>query len=131
MNLLLDTHVLLWAATDNPRLGQDTRDLMASAHERHVSAASASEIAMRARIGKLPHGRAVLDGWTALLRNLQAVELPLTGAHMARAGDMQWEHRDPFDRMLVAQSQLEGLALLTDDRATRAYADVRTVWGSV
>jgi len=129
MNLLLDTHVLLWAATDDARLGQEARETLASADERHVSAASAFEIATKARIGKLSQGRTVLDGWARLMRNLQAVELPLTAAHMARAGGMVWEHRDPFDRMLVAQAQLEGLALLTDDRQIRAHAEVRTVWG--
>ncbi|GAA1514078.1 type II toxin-antitoxin system VapC family toxin [Nocardioides humi] len=130
MTLLLDTHVLLWAATDSPRLGHGVRVRLGSASERHVSAASAFEIATKTRLGKLPHGRSVLDGWARLLRNLQATELPLSVAHMSRAGGLLWEHRDPFDRMLVAQAQLEGLTLLTEDRAIREYDDVRTVWGA-
>lgn len=129
MNLLLDTHVLLWLAADNPRITDSTRTLLADAAERQVSAASAYEIAEKTRLGKLPGGRSVLDGWARLLRNLQATELPLTVAHMTRAGAMEWAHRDPFDRMLVAQAQMEGLALVTDDTAITQYGDVRTRWG--
>lgn len=125
-NLLLDTHVLLWLATDSPRVGDTTRTLLADASERHVSAASAYEIAVKTRLGKLPGGASVLDGWSRLLRNLQADELPLSVAHTVRAGRLDWSHRDPFDRMLVAQAQIEGLVLLTDDSAIRAFEDVRT-----
>ena len=128
VNLLLDTHVLVWLAADSPRAGVATRTLLADAAERHVSAASAYEIATKTRSGRLVGGHAVLDGWDRLLRNLQAAELPMTSAHMRRAGALAWEHRDPFDRMLVAQAQLEGLTLLTADAELRAYEDVRTSW---
>lgn len=129
MKLLLDTHVLLWLASDNSRLGPGERALLEAAAERHVSAASAYEIAQKTRLGRLPGGTQVLDGWQGLLRNVQATELPLSVAHMARAGAMTWAHRDPFDRMLVAQAQLEGLSLMTDDAAIRSFGDVRTRWG--
>lgn len=129
MRLLLDTHVLLWLASDSPRLGQEERTLLGAAAERHVSAASAYEIAQKTRLGRLRGGTQVLDGWQRLLRNVQATELPLTVGHMARAGSMDWSHRDPFDRMLVAQAQLEGLSLMTDDAAIRSFDDVRTRWG--
>lgn len=128
VNLLLDTQVLVWLAADSPRAGEATRQLLATAAERHVSAASAYEIATKTRLGRLAGGDAVLDGWDRLLRNLQAAELPLTSAHMRRAGALAWEHRDPFDRMLVAQAQLEGLTLLTADAVLRTYEDVRTSW---
>ncbi len=127
--LLLDTHVLLWAVADDSRLGSATRDLIGTASERWVSAASAYEIAVKVRLGRLPGGGLVLDGWGRVLRNLQAAELSLSVTHMARAGSLGWEHRDPFDRMLVAQAQAEGVALVTSDRAIRSYGDVRTVWG--
>ncbi|MBM7517403.1 type II toxin-antitoxin system VapC family toxin [Nocardioides nitrophenolicus] len=128
MNLLLDTHVLLWLAADDSRLTAVTRELLAGASQRHVSAASAYEIALKTRLGRLPGGTAVLDGWGRLMRNLQASELPLSVAHMARAGSMDWHHLDPFDRMLVAQAQLEGLTLVTDDGTIRDFHDVRTRW---
>lgn len=128
MIVLLDTHVLLWLAADSPRVSHGVRELVAAASVRHVSAASAFEIATKTRLGKLPGGRSVLDGWERLLSNLQASELPLSVSHMARAGSLELPHRDPFDRMLVAQAQLEGLVLLTDDAALRAYEDVRSAW---
>ncbi len=128
MTLLLDTHVLLWLAADDPRAGERVRASLAGASERHVSAASAFEIATKARLGKLPGGRSVLDGWSRLKRNLQVTELELTVPHMARAGSLDWSHRDPFDRMLVAQAQLDGLTLLTDDAAIRSFEDVRSTW---
>ncbi len=128
MNLLVDTHVLLWFAADSRRLGKASRGLLSAADDRFVSAASAYEIALKTRLGRLPGGKTVLDGWPRLMRNLQATELPLTVAHMARAGELTWAHRDPFDRMLVAQAQLDGLVLLTDDVAIRDYEDVRTRW---
>ena len=89
VNLLLDTHVLVWLAADSPRAGVATRTLLADAAERHVSAASAYEIATRTRSGRLVGGHAVLDGWDRLLRNLQAAELPMTSAHMRR-GPAPW-----------------------------------------
>lgn len=128
MNLLLDTHVLIWFASNSDRLGEQPRALLAEAAERHVSAASAHEIAVKTRLGKLRGGQQVLDGWSRLLRNLQADELPLDVSHMTRAGLLDWAHRDPFDRMLVAQAQLEGLTLLTDDSVVRDHTDVRTRW---
>lgn len=128
MNLLLDTHVLLWAASGSDRLGPAQRAILADATGRFVSAASAHEIAVKTRLGRLPAGHGVLDGWSRLLANLQAQELPLTVSHMARAGGLDWEHRDPFDRMLVAQAQTEAMTLLTDDRTVRTFDDVRTRW---
>lgn len=127
-SLLLDTHVLLWWAGDDSRLGDRQRTALAAAEHRFVGAASAYEIALKSRLGRLPGGRAVLDGWQRLLRGLLATELPLTTAHMARAGGLEWVHRDPFDRMLVAQAQVEGVVLLTDDRRIRDFEDVRTTW---
>lgn len=128
MNLLLDTHVLLWAASGSDRLGTDQRELMRAAASRRVSAASAYEIAIKTRLGKLLGGQQVLAGWERLLQNLQAEELPLSTAHMIQAGGLAWSHRDPFDRMLVAQAQAEGLTLLTDDAAIGDHRDVRTRW---
>lgn len=130
MTLLLDTHVVLWLLGDSERAGPALRDRVAEAPVRLVSAASAYEIAIKTRLGKLPGGRAVIDGWSRALRDLQATELSLSPAHMLRAGDLPWEHRDPFDRMLVAQSQIEGVVLLTDDARIRSFEDVRTSWVS-
>jgi PIN domain nuclease of toxin-antitoxin system len=126
--MLLDTHVLLWLVDDrlHTRVPGSVRAQFESAQHRLISSASAYEIALKAKRGRLPGGQSVLDGWSTVLRNLRATELPLAVPHMARAGSLDWDHRDPFDRMLVAQSQLEGVELLTLDGRIRAYDQVRT-----
>ena len=121
---LLDTHALLWLATDVDRIPAALRDELTAAEEILVSSASAYEIAQKSRAGRLPHGSLVLRRWEHLLGALFAGELPLTVAHMRTAGELDWEHRDPFDRMLVAQAQHEGLILVTNDDRIRTFDEV-------
>lgn len=121
---LLDTHVVLWLATDPGRVPESVRAEITAADAVFVSAASSYEIAQKARLEELPHGGRVLTRWAHLLEALFASELALTGAHMRAAGELTWEHRDPFDRMLVAQAQLEGLILVTADERIRAFPEV-------
>lgn len=121
---LLDTHVVLWLATDPERVPASIRAAITAADEVFVSAASSYEIAQKSRLGRLPHGGRVLMRWSSLLSALIASELPLTGAHMRTAGELTWEHRDPFDRMLVSQAQIEGLILVTADERIRDYPEV-------
>ncbi|MFT4189409.1 MAG: type II toxin-antitoxin system VapC family toxin [Aeromicrobium sp.] len=128
MRLLLDTHVLLWLAQEPRRVPLPVQEAVESADERHVGAASAYEIAFKARRGKLPHGRVIMDGWELLLRTMMARELALSAADMAHAGGLEWSHRDPFDRMLVAQAQRAGLVLVTADERIREFENVRTLW---
>ncbi len=126
MKLLLDTHVLLWAAASPGLLPAGVKRQLEKADQRFISAASGYEIAAKTRLGKLESGDAVLAAWPRLLHELQLVELTLSVSHMTRAGTLAWKHRDPFDRMLVAQAQLDGLTLLTKDSAIRSYRGVRT-----
>lgn len=128
MPLLLDTHVFLWAVSDSPRLTPPMRALLNEAPTRHLSSVSAYEISVKAARGRLPGGQAVLAGWAGFARRLQLGELSLTSEHMIRAGALDWEHRDPFDRMLVAQAQVEGMVLVTSDATIRSFSDVRTTW---
>ena len=121
---LLDTHVILWLATDPERVPSALRKEITAADAVFVSAASSFEIAQKTRIGRLPHGGRVLTRWTTLLAALFAAELPLTGAHMRMAGELEWDHRDPFDRMLVAQAQIDGLILVTADQRIRSFPEV-------
>ena len=121
---LLDTHVILWLATAPERVPDALRQEITTADAVFVSSASSFEIAQKTRFGRLPHGGRVLTRWPALLAALFASELPLTGAHMRTAGELEWDHRDPFDRMLVAQAQIEGLILVTADERIRAYPEV-------
>ncbi|MBI4870735.1 MAG: type II toxin-antitoxin system VapC family toxin [Candidatus Riflebacteria bacterium] len=128
MNYLLDTHAFLWWTLDDRRLSDGVRRLLqAPPGEVYLSAASVWEIALKHSLGKIvlraPLTRVVLEEADRCgLRSL-----PITREHACRSGDLPLHHRDPFDRLLVAQAQLEGLGLVTTDQAIRAY-DVPVFW---
>lgn len=126
--LLLDTHVLLWALLSPSRLSPKVRDLLRDpATSVLVSAASAWEISTKHRLGKLQHAGAVVSSYHDHLRRFRAEELAISSAHALAAGSFSVEHRDPFDRMLSAQSMLEGLPLVSDDDAFKLFP-VAIVW---
>ena len=121
MKLLLDTHVLLWAAGEPARLKPATRRLLQdSRHELLFSAASIWEVSIKMTLGRddLAADPRVLR--RGLLDN-GYTELPITGAHAAAVLDLPALHRDPFDRLLVAQAQVEGITLLTADAVVASY----------
>ena len=128
MRLLLDTHVVVWLAVQPDRVPEGVRDRVRAAEENVISAVSAYEVAYKTRIGKFPQGRFLVDAWTPVRTSLRACELGISADHMLRAGTLAWAHRDPFDRRLVAQAQMEALTLVTADESIRAYCDVRTIW---
>ncbi|MDR3755106.1 MAG: type II toxin-antitoxin system VapC family toxin [Terracidiphilus sp.] len=118
MRLLLDTHVVLWWDADDSRLSALFRDAIASADsEVFVSAASAWEIGIKKASGKLQAGASV----ALTIRRHAFTALPVTVEHAEWAGSLPLLHRDPFDRLLVAQAQLEGLALVTVDEQILRY----------
>jgi PIN domain nuclease of toxin-antitoxin system len=120
VRLLLDTHVLLWWLADDPALGERAARAIEREPEVFVSAASVWEIAIKKAIGRL-------DAPDDLVETVGAsgfLPLPIGLAHADRAGSLPPHHADPFDRMLVAQAQLEGLTLVTADARLPAY-DVR------
>ncbi len=128
MRLLLDTHALLWWWTDDKRLPESARSLIAdSANTVLVSAASAWEIATKQRLGKLDLVPEVTARFSELVAADGFDHLPVTHVHSLRAGSFDCAHRDPFDRMLAAQSMLEVLPLMTRDPAFSQF-DVQTVW---
>ena len=128
MRLLLDTPALLWWLTDDPQLSATARQWLGDeANQVLVSAASAWEIATKQRIGKLQGIAPVADWYNELVAADGFVHLPITHAHALRAGAFAVAHRDPFDRMLAAQADLESLSLLTCDTALAAFAR-KTVW---
>lgn len=128
MRLLLDTHALLWWLDGDRRLSAKARRAMASdANIIYVSAASAWEITTKARLGKLPGATEVAADVVACVTGQGFAPLDITLLHAQRAGSLGGTHRDPFDRMLVAQSQIEDVALITDDEAFDAF-DVRRFW---
>jgi len=117
VRLLLDTHALLWWLDDDARLEKSAVDAIAGAELVAVSAASAWEIGLKQAIGTLRGP----DDLSAELATNGFTELPVTVAHALAAGALPPHHSDPFDRMLVAQSQLEGLTLVTRDDRLGAY----------
>lgn len=129
MTYLLDTHVMLWALTEPARLGRKARKIIESPASRlMVSAASAWEIAMKHRLGKLPQADALLGAYSKHLDRLGAIRLPVTEDHALLAGRLEWGHRDPFDRMLAAQAMIESLVLITGDPAFGGCRGVPTLW---
>lgn len=128
MILLLDTHALLWWITDSPRLSPRARGLMADAgNELLWSVASSWEVAIKNAVGRLPlPAPPALFIPEHLARN-NVGTLPVQNAHAFRAGALPPHHRDPFDRMLIAQAQIEKIPLLSADRRMRPY-ELEVMW---
>ena len=128
MRLLLDTHAFLWWLDGDRRLSIKARRLIADeANAVLVSAASAWEITTKARLGKLPGAKDVAADVLGCIGNQGFVPLDITVLHAQRAGGLAGDHRDPFDRMLIAQAQLEDVAIISDDAVFDEYG-VRRVW---
>lgn len=127
MRVLLDTHVWLWMWGEPERVRNEARSVIEDpANELNVSAVSAWEISAKEAAGRLRLPTSG-EGWLADPRHRRDVtELPITFAHAIRAGSLPPHHRDPFDRMLVAQAQVEGLVLVSADRKLAAY-DVEAI----
>ena len=123
MNLLLDTHAVLWWRTNDRRLSRTARQAFGSADLVWVSAVSGWEVAIKRALGTLRLDGTIED----LLVGDGFSELPLTLRHADRLDGLPRHHADPFDRMLIAQAIVEGLAVVTKDRHFSRY-DVRTVW---
>lgn len=118
MNLLLDSHALLWALHDPSRLTAEGREAIASPHHLvYFSAASAWELEHKAAKGKLT----LPPDWLQAAESLGFVELPLTAADARASAQLPWTHADPFDRVLVAQARERGLRVATRDPMIGAY----------
>jgi PIN domain nuclease of toxin-antitoxin system len=122
MKVLLDTHVLLWWLCDSTRLRAATRELLADPGSELVwSAASTWEIAIKLALGRLHLDRPLAEFTNDVIRAQHLVALPLHHVHAAAVATLPPLHRDPFDRLLVAQARVEALPLLTADAALAAY----------
>ena len=128
MRLLLDTHAFLWWLVDSPRLPQPVRRAIEDeANDVLVSAASAWEIATKHRIGKLPEARAVALDIAGVIAGEGFQELPITVDDAARAGSLPGPHRDPFDRMLIAQAQARNLVIVSIEARFEQFG-IRRLW---
>ncbi|HKY94825.1 MAG TPA: type II toxin-antitoxin system VapC family toxin [Kiloniellales bacterium] len=128
MRLLLDTHALLWWLDGDPQLSPAVRaEIGRESNDVLVSAATAWEICTKFRLGKLDKAADVARDVTACLNEQGFADLPVTVRHGERAGALEGPHRDPFDRMLIAQALLEDLVLVSRERLFDRYG-IRRLW---
>jgi PIN domain nuclease of toxin-antitoxin system len=128
MGLLLDTHAFLWWLAGDRRLSTDARHRIADPDTAvYVSAASAWEITTKFRLGKLAGARSIVDDLGGVIAGQAFTSLPVSVLHAQRAGALAGPHRDPFDRMLIAQSHAEGLTLVSNERVFDSYG-VQRLW---
>ena len=126
MRLLLDTHALLWWLAGDAALSPAARAAIAEeTNAVFVSAASLWEITTKHRLGKLVLSAALLSDLTGVVTDQGFLGLPISLRHAQRAGDLPVPHRDPFDRMLVAQAILDDLVLVSNEHPFDAYGVVR------
>ena len=122
MRVLLDTQVVLWAGIAPARLG-DARRLMDEAEERLISSATTWEVVIKSALGKIRLEMPIENWIERSLSELAAQSLPITNDHAAAVARLEPIHRDPFDRMLIAQALQESALLLTADRALEPYGE--------
>ncbi len=119
MRLLLDTHALLWWLSDDTKLGAEARSAIADgSNEILVSTVSLAEIAIKRSLGKLHAPASILE----VSIDEGFAELPLLSTHAAALARLPWHHRDPFDRLLLAQAEVEDLVVVTADRRFADYS---------
>jgi PIN domain nuclease of toxin-antitoxin system len=127
VRLLLDTHALLWFQAGDRRLSRTARHAMEQpAAEVVISAASVWEMAIKVSLGRLRLSMSV-DAYLTEKVSQGYRLLPVSPGHAARVETLPWHHRDPFDRMLVAQALSEGCAIITRDKAFARYG-VKVIW---
>lgn len=122
MDLLIDTHILIWWLAESTQLSKKARTEIAAAEVVYVSPISAWEIEMKKARGLL----STPDNLEETLRTYALRPLPITVAHGVAAGHLPLHHRDPFDRMLIAQASVESLTLMTGDAVFKKY-DVKVM----
>ncbi|MGD9204876.1 MAG: type II toxin-antitoxin system VapC family toxin [Desulfobacterales bacterium] len=124
----MDTHTFLWWIIDDPQLSEKARELIGNGHNTlYWSAASSWEVSIKYALGRLPLPESPEQFLPAEIEKNRIESLPIIDAHAFRAGQLPHHHRDPFDRMLVAQAQAESLTLLSDDQQL-SYYDVEIQW---
>ncbi len=127
MNVLLDTHTLLWLLSAPSEIESSTLTTVSNPDTRiWVSAASAWEVAIKSRIGRLD-GEVLLSTWADTLANMGVVETPIESADAILAGRLRWAHKDPFDRVIVAQALRRGFTIATRDATILGAALAPTI----
>jgi PIN domain nuclease of toxin-antitoxin system len=128
MRVLLDTHALLWWAHEPEKLSETALEVIGDgANEVFVSAVSAMEIATKSRQGRLEYKSSLASHFLARIADFGFVPLSVSGAHAQRAGSLPGDHKDPWDRLLAAQSQMEEVPLVTTDKRMSDW-NVQALW---
>lgn len=128
MRILLDTHTLLWFSVGDSRISQTARDLVEDVNvQKHLSVVSAWEIAIKYKLGKLDLEMGYESFMKDALNKTHCTLLPISLDHLTLVSDLELHHRDPFDRMIVAQSIAEEMPLVSADDALDKYS-VERVW---
>ena len=128
MKLLLDTHALIWWLAGDLALSHRAREAIATQDNSvAVSAASAMEVATKVRIGKLPGAILLAQDFAAIIAAQGFDELPITVHHARLAGALNIAHKDPFDRLLIAQAQTEDMVLISNEAMFDGFA-VKRIW---
>lgn len=128
MNLLLDTHVFIWAVSDASKLSDKARDLIRdSQHTKWVSLVSVWEMQIKSQIGKLTLGKPLSDLIDEQQGKNDLQILPVVLPHILALDNLPLHHRDPFDKLLIAQSTQEGFVLISQDDVFADY-DVQVLW---
>jgi PIN domain nuclease of toxin-antitoxin system len=128
VKLLLDSHTQIWAADDPAKLTALAQALLQDpSHDRLVSAASLWEIAIKFCLGRLPLSLPYRQWMDKAIADLGLILLPITLDHAERQASLPWHHRDPFDRLLVAQAQVESMPIVSADAILDSYA-ISRIW---
>jgi PIN domain nuclease of toxin-antitoxin system len=128
LKLLLDSHTLLWWLNQDPSLSRNAKAAISKAdNEIFVSSASAWEIAIKVRLGRLPTGKQLVQNFWGHITREQFQPLAISIEHAVQAGLPPGLHKDPFDRMLIAQAQLENAAIVSNDKIFDSYGVAR-IW---
>lgn len=128
MKVLLDTHTLLWFVEDSPNLPMTTRDLIANeTTQRVVSIISLWEIAIKHSLGRLALSLPLEEFIATHIPADKVTLLPVTISHILAFAKLPWHHKDPFDRILVAQASNENIPIISIDKALDAYP-VQRIW---
>ena len=126
---LLDTHALVWALTEPRKLSRKAKNAVESWDSVLVaSAVSAYELTYKRHMGRLSGLDGLFVGYRRHVLELVGEELPISGIHALEAGQLGWEHRDPFDRLLAAQALVEGFTLVTADPAFSGLDGLEVLW---
>ena len=129
MKLLLDTHTFLWFVAGDTQLSPTARRKIEDlGNERYLSIASIWEMSIKHGIGKLPLSQPIEHFIPTQLQTNRIDILPITQEHAFQAGQLPMHHRDPFDRMLIAQSLIEAIPLVSADTSFTAYTGLTQIW---